>query len=323
MIVDRQEMLALLEDGWKAVDLHVHTLHSPDVIPTWQTDPLTLYHRARARGLSYVTFTDHNTMAAYDQIGWTRPGLVPGVELSLFDPRFGHTIHVNIYLLDKRQLTQVLAIAQKSRDAELLTLYLKAENLPFVLNHPFWHEPGEKLSFRSVVELVELFPVVEWNMGRIEWLNKLTFRLAEKKELGIVAATDTHIGQPGKAVTLAQACDFRDFMDLVVRRQTCMLPASLTRSTMDNEVQTRLRDLFEPHSWVRRESALTIETGIWLLDPLIQHLGDSSRQQLGKPKQILKKVLQAVSRSGIPQSLYLASQSILAGRVEKSFAGGS
>lgn len=322
MIVERQEMQTLLEGGWKAADLHVHTLHSPDVIPTWQTDPLTLYHRARELGLSYITFTDHNTMAAYDQIGWMRPGLVPGVELSLSDPRFGHTIHVNIYLLDRKQLTEVLGIAQKKRDAELLTLYLKAENLPFVLNHPFWHEPGEKLSFRSVVELAALFPVVEWNMGRIESLNRLTYRLAEKKGIGIIAATDTHIGQPGKAVTLAQASDFRDFMNRVVHRESRILPASLTKKNMDLEVEARLKGLFEPHSWLRREDSLAIETGVWLLDALVQHLRDSSRQRLGRSKQILRKALEAISKSGIPQSLYLASQHLLAGRVGKSFAQG-
>ena len=52
-----------------AADLHVHTLPSYDVIPTRQVEPRFLYLKARRLGMTYVAFTDHDTMAAYDQIG--------------------------------------------------------------------------------------------------------------------------------------------------------------------------------------------------------------------------------------------------------------
>ena len=80
-ILNSGQAWTFLAQGWQAADLHVHTLHSYDVIPTRHVDPLNLYLKARRRGMTYVAFTDHDTMAAYDQIGWRREGLVPAVEV--------------------------------------------------------------------------------------------------------------------------------------------------------------------------------------------------------------------------------------------------
>ena len=76
-ILGVEEAKGFIAGGFAAADLHVHTHHSYDVIPTGLVDPLTLYRKARRLGMTYVAFTDHDTMDAYDQIGWTREGLVP------------------------------------------------------------------------------------------------------------------------------------------------------------------------------------------------------------------------------------------------------
>ena len=103
----------LVAEGWAAADLHVHTLHSYDVIPTWQVDPLTLFRKAQRLGMTYIAFTDHDTMAAYDQIGWTREGLVPAVEVKILDPKkVGHTVHVNVFTLDCTQFREIQIIAR-------------------------------------------------------------------------------------------------------------------------------------------------------------------------------------------------------------------
>ena len=59
-ILDLDGARKLVAEGWGAADLHVHTLHSHDVIPTRLVDPLTLYHKARRLGMTYVAFTDHD-----------------------------------------------------------------------------------------------------------------------------------------------------------------------------------------------------------------------------------------------------------------------
>ena len=84
--------------GWKAADLHVHTLCSPDVISAKSLHPEALYHRAREMGMDFVTFTDHETMRAYDLLNGGLEGLVTGVEMRIKDMDLvGHTLHINVY----------------------------------------------------------------------------------------------------------------------------------------------------------------------------------------------------------------------------------
>jgi hypothetical protein len=208
-----EEARNLVTDGWAAADLHVHTLYSYDVIPTRQVDPLTLYHKARGLGMTYIAFTDHDTMDAYDQIGWTREGLVPAVEVKILDPKkVGHTIHINIFALDRGQFREILKIARIAQDLERLVAYLKTENLPYTFNHPFWHEPGEKPNLRAILDIVDLFPILEYNMGRIARINKQALKLAQAKGRGIVATTDTHVGEIGRAFSIARGGTFMEFL---------------------------------------------------------------------------------------------------------------
>lgn len=217
-ILNSEEAKLLLAEGWAAADLHVHTLHSYDVIPTRLVDPLMLYQKARRLGMTYVTFTDHDSMDAYDQIGWAREGLVPAVEVKILDrERVGHTIHINVYALSRSQFCEVLKIARVARDLEQLVAYLKEEHLPYTFNHPFWHEPGEKPNFRAILEIVDLFPVLEYNMGRIGRINRQALRLAQARGRGIVATTDTHVGEIGRAFTSPGEGHSRNFSIRFVR----------------------------------------------------------------------------------------------------------
>ena len=87
--------------GWQAADLHVHTLFFPDVISVRSLHPEKLYQTAKENGMDYVTFTDHDTMAAYDILSPEMEGLITGVEIKIKDMiSVGHTIHINVYDLD-------------------------------------------------------------------------------------------------------------------------------------------------------------------------------------------------------------------------------
>jgi predicted metal-dependent phosphoesterase TrpH len=306
----------LLAQGWQAADLHVHTLHSYDVIPTRQVDPLILYLEARRRGMTYVAFTDHDTMAAYEEIGWTREGLVPAVEVKILDSRnVGHTIHVNVYMLDRRQFQEIQKIASKARDVVELAGYLRAEGLPFIFNHPFWHEPEEKPNLRGVIDVARLFPVLEYNMGRIGRINAQALRLANSLSKGIVAATDTHVGEIGRAFTLARGDSFKEFFDRIAARESHLCPADLTLPRLKVETSVRIRNLFDKTHWLSAKDSLTMDTGNAVLDGIIRRV---ARDGSGAPRLsrwLLRKMIEALSSSGIPGSLYLRSQNILADRV--------
>ena len=97
--------------GWKAADLHVHTIFSPDVISVGSMHPDRLYRTARENGMDYVTFTDHDTLDAYETLNPDMPGLVSGVEIKVKDKSVGHTIHVNVYELDRVQFQMLEEIA--------------------------------------------------------------------------------------------------------------------------------------------------------------------------------------------------------------------
>ncbi len=315
-IVDPREARALLAEGWQAADLHVHTLHSYDVIPTRQVDPLRLYLEARRLGMTFVAFTDHDTMAAYDEIGWTREGLVPGVEVKILDPvNVGHTVHINVYTLNRRQFMEIRDIAGKARDIVALTGYLRAEGLPFIFNHPFWHEPHEKPNLEAVLDIARLFPVLEYNMGRIRRINAQALRLADALSKGIVAATDTHVGEIGRAFTLARGDSFKVFFAQIAARESRLCPADLTLARLKKEASLRIHQLFDKTNWLRAKDSLAMDTGNPILDGIIKQVARDGSGATGFPGWLLEKAIETLSSTGIPGSLYLRSQKSLADRV--------
>jgi predicted metal-dependent phosphoesterase TrpH len=319
-LLDPGAAASLVAEGWQAADLHVHTLHSYDVIPTREVDPLALYEKARRLGMTYVAFTDHDTMAAYDEIGWTREGLVPAVEVKILDPRnVGHTIHINVYTLDRRQFEEIQKIAGQARDIISLTSYLRAERLPFTFNHPFWHEPEEKPNLRAVLDVARLFPVLEYTMGRIGRINAQALRLADSLSKGISAGTDSHVGEIGRAFTLARGRSFHEFFDRIASRESHLCPADLTLPRLKEETSLRIRSLFDKTHWLWAKETLTMDTGNAVLDGIIKQV---ARDNSGSPRLsrwLLKKTIEALSSTGVPGRLYLRCQNNLADRVGRLF----
>lgn len=321
-ILNVEEAGDLLADGWAAADLHVHTLHSYDVISTHQVDPMALYLKARRLGMTYIAFTDHDGMDAYDRIGWTREGLVPAVEVKILDPeRVGHTIHINIYDLNRGQFCEIMKIARIARDLELFIAYLRAEDLPFIYNHPFWHEPGETPNLSAIIDIADLFPVLEYNMGRVGRINRQALRLARARKKGIVATTDTHVGDIGRAFTLARGGTFAEFFDQIRAGRSFIVPADLTPSRFNEETKIRIRQLFNKADWLHPKDSFAIETGSAILDGIIAWLARARPEKPGFAKTFVRMILEGASLSGIPGSLYLRSQQDLADRISGLLEG--
>lgn len=317
-IISLEEAWRLSQEGWQAADLHVHTFYSYDVVPTREVDPLILYEKARARGMSFVCFTDHDTMEAYDRVGWTREGIVTGVEVKILDrKRVGHTVHINIYMLSKQQFEEIEKIARAAGNIEILLDYLKAENLPFTFNHPFWHEPGEKLNAAAVVELAENFPVLEYNLGRIRKLNRMVLELATAKNKGLVAGTDSHTGDIGRIFTVARGNDFREFYESIKNGNSWLVTEDLTYNRIKNEIRNRLEMLMDSRRWVMGKEGLRMETGNALADAVIQTLSDGREDVLAVKREMVKFLARMVSSTGVPARLYLRKQNLLASRIQQ------
>lgn len=317
-IISLDKALNLINHGWRAADLHLHTFYSYDVIPTREVDPLVLYEKARARGLSFVSFTDHDTMDAYDRVGWQREGIVTGVEVKILDrKKVGHTIHINIYTLNKQQFEEIEKIACEAADIKLLLDYLKSENLPFIFNHLFWHEPREKLNVAAVVELAEMFPVLEYNLGRIRKLNRLVLELAAVKNKGLVAGTDSHTGEVGRIFTVARGENFLEFFESIRKGEAKLVTEDLTYHRIKNEIRNRLEMLMDSHRWVLVKEGLRMETGNALADAVVDTLSSSGRGLLWVKRELIKLMARLVSRSGLPAMIYLLKQNMLANRIQQ------
>lgn len=317
-LLPRQPEL-LPEKNWAAVDLHVHTWCSYDVAPLPCNDPLVLYEKALQRGMRFVTFTDHDTMAAYDRIGWTRAHVVPGVEISLSDyRRVGHTIHINVYGLNKKQFLDLEEIAQKSCNIELLIRYLKDHDLFYMYNHPFWHELYEKPDLQTIFDIAGLFPMLEYNMGGVNRLNRHTVHLARKVGAGIGAGTDTHSGRIAEAFTLANAENFADFMAEVVAGRSMLAPRDLTVPFMTSEVLHRIHCSFNRKEWVFQKPSYLPDTGHVFFDQSVRSFVQSRSLWLKPLRFSAKKCMEWIARSHIPASLYVKSQELFAARISKS-----
>lgn len=313
VVRSQEEGTELIGQGWAAADLHAHTWCSYDVAPVPYNDPLFLYEKAVRAGMKFVTFTDHDTMDAYDQIGWTRERIVPGAEIKILDRRrVGHTVHMNVYQLDRKIFQELEDIAEKSGNIELLIACLKSHQLPYIYNHPFWHEPYEKLNIRAVFDLMSLFPVLEYNMGRVNPLNLIAAYLARSAGKGLVAATDTHSGRIAEAYTLARGDSFASFMAEIGAGRSLLVPQDLTLTRLTSEVLDRLNCMFDQEHWQFAKPGYSLETGIGILDDHIQKIILAPVRGNNMLKKMLKWLMTGVALSKIPHSLYIRSQNLLA-----------
>jgi len=309
----------LLGPDWLAADLHVHTRVSPDVLPVPENEPSALLDRAQRLGLGYVSFTDHMTMDAYDLVGWEREGLIRGVEVSLLDRKnVGHTIHLNVYLATRPQFVEILALCRNSGDLPTLLSFLRANDLPHTYNHPFWFESGERPNLHAIPEVARLVPVLEYNRGRVARLNRLTVELAAKEKKALVACSDCHTGENlGTARTYARGATPRAYLESIRAGRAYFMTSDLTLSDLTRQVNEWIGLIFNGE-W--REDARTgrgFSIGEprvdWILNACTRSRLSGSRPLMGT----LRRLVSAVSSSGIPQSLYIRSQNAIALEIER------
>jgi len=219
--------------AFKKADLHLHSSFSADVPDLPELSPRALYDRAIAIGMDYFTLTDHDTMKGVRSLGQElerefgqRPPipLVPGVELKVRDPLIGHTVHINVLNLNTRHLRE---LGRRRRDMSAFLAYCREQHLYHAYNHPFWFERRERPRIETILELIGEFPVVELNAGRIPEVNQRTARLARRQGRHLVANSDSHTGQVGKAYTMAPGNTPAEFLENVLRGNSQAVPKHL------------------------------------------------------------------------------------------------
>lgn len=318
-IIAGEEEVRSMGEGWRWSDLHVHTWCSNDVLPVPSSDPVRMYERARELGLAYVSFTDHDTMDAYDRVGWEREGLVPGAEIRILDrERVGHTVHVNVYLLDRPLFEEAVAIARKKCDLEFFLGFLRENDLPHTYNHPFWFEAGEEPRISAVPEVARMFPVLEYNRGRVLPLNRLTLGLAERYAKGVVCCSDTHTMEGlGTARTCARGESFREYFDNVRRGRAYLLTRDLTVPGLIDEVNEWIRQLFSHELEAPAGEVLEAGLGVKHLNWLVNSVRDGLLCSNPWLRRRVERFLRTVSNSGVIQEIYVNAQSTRAVKIQR------
>jgi predicted metal-dependent phosphoesterase TrpH len=305
----------LMAQGWKRADLHVHTSKSHDVLPITALSPKALYDQARRDGFHYVTFTDHDTMTAYKELG-DQPGLVRGAEITIFDPRVGHTLHINVFTLNDDQFFELERISIEEQDVIAFVNYCKKQKLPYVLNHPYWLRKTEERDEAAIELITPLFPVVELNAAMIKQKNDLALQLAQRHKKPVIAASDTHIGGIGGAYTIAQGDTFAEFWANIVAGKAYVVRSDMTTETLLAEVKSRVGPMFSTEisesdlrHFAKRQPGFHLPTA--LLSALLL-----ARRNIAM-RFLLKQSLNTVAYSRIPAAVYLTKEGVGARKLKQ------
>lgn len=306
----------LLQEGWKKVDLHVHSSCSYDVPPVQAMHPAVLFEKARSQGLDFVTFTDHDTVKAYDLLGWDREGLVPGVEISIKDSEhIGHTLHVNVFELDSEEFKELELIANQERNFKSFIRYLRTHDLPYMYNHPFWFAIGDRPNLWAVPELIKQFPVIEYNIQDVTEKNLVTATLARKYGIGIAATTDSHTGGMGAVYTLAKGETFREYFKNIEKRRSYIVVEGGTRRHLTKEFSSWIELVFSMDRQLREDMRFT--TNVWSFDKVISLFANEKIREFPRINSLTMKFFQNFFRSGLPAYMYMWAEKPLVFRIEK------
>ena len=150
-------------------DLHVHSTNS-DVSGNARiralrsaesfTDPLELYEAQRARGMDFVTVTDHNTLAGSLAIAHL-PGTFLSTEFDSWFPEDEARVHVVALGLDEATFAE----ADKARaNVHELVACLREAGVVHYLAHPLFDMSG-RLTPETVERMLLLFNVLEGRNG--------------------------------------------------------------------------------------------------------------------------------------------------------------
>ncbi len=150
-------------------DLHVHSACSDS--PTAKairlfrsresfTAPEDVYASARARGMDFVTVTDHNTLDGALAIAHL-PGTFLSCELDTWFPEDGSRVHVVALGIDEPTFAEAMSV--KSSIYDLVGL-LRGAGVPHYLAHPLFDMTG-RLTPDTVEKMLLLFNVLEGRNG--------------------------------------------------------------------------------------------------------------------------------------------------------------
>src|SRR5438034_785803 len=194
----------LSDPNLKRADLHCHTRFS--IFKYFRrantrdcyNAPEDVYRIAKDRGMSYVTFTDHDSIDGALYLLNKVPDLTDsfiGEEVETYFPETGQRIHVGVWGLDEAQHREIQKLRRNIRE---LVPYLKSQRMIFGVNHLFQNYRRKNVAARYVAELIEMFDIYEvLNGARASFHNKMVQQLVmaikgHGRLVSMVGGSDAH-----------------------------------------------------------------------------------------------------------------------------------
>lgn len=177
-------------------DLHVHSRHSnrPDewllrriAAPESFTEPLEVYRRCRARGMDFVTVSDHDTIDGALEIAHL-PGTFLSCEVTARFPEDDCKIHCLVLGVTEAQHREIQRLRHDVYD---LRYYLHDEGILHSVAHPFYRV-NDRLTLEHVEKLLVLFKRFEARNGMHD---RRLNRLAEAVLGGLTPEMTTELGR--------------------------------------------------------------------------------------------------------------------------------
>ncbi|QOJ14618.1 MAG: PHP domain-containing protein [Planctomycetia bacterium] len=209
------------------VDMHCHSRFSverirvPRMIFHPLLEPEESYDMAIARGMDFVTLTDHDTIdgckALLDRRG-DLPNFFFGEEVSVRFPEDRTLIHVNVYDITEREHDEIQRVRDNLYD---FVDYVTRIGRLFVLNHMTWNAQHRVLTSRQIETMLRLFPAFEALNGTRSYAhNAFTLRATAGHHKSLVAGSDSHTHRVGTTFTLTFGATVRELLDNVRRGAT-------------------------------------------------------------------------------------------------------
>ena len=188
----------------KRCDLHLHSRASTNQdawiarhfnCPESYAEPLRQYELCKARGMSFVTLTDHDTIAGGLELAHL-PDFFLSEEVTTRFPEDGCIVHVLAWNIDPAQHERIQSL--RANVYELVD-YLRGEPIAHALAHPL-ESPNWKLSAETLEKLTLLFNTFEVVNGRAERRLNLGVQtlLRGLDANGLQALADRHGIQPAR-----------------------------------------------------------------------------------------------------------------------------
>jgi predicted metal-dependent phosphoesterase TrpH len=193
------------------VDLHCHSTFSDETL-RWLPGlvyhpvlaPEQVYDLAKARGMDFVTLTDHDSIDGCQALLDRRGPLADfffGEEVSARFPEDGTIVHVNVYDHTETQHREIARLRENIYD---LIAYLRSIDKLYVLNHMAWTEQHRVLTPAQLAAVLELFDVFEGlNGARSAAHNAFVWHVTRDRGKVLVGGSDSHTDRVGTTCTLS------------------------------------------------------------------------------------------------------------------------